>query len=404
MSRLTDNEIETRYEPKKATWLYSALAFRPFFWFGALFSIICIATWLATFNLGMAFSPFGGSYFWHIHEMLFGFVAAIMVGFLLTAVQSWTHVSSLKGWPLFALVSLWVIGRLAMAAPALFPGNLTSVIDLAFLPLSALCLARPIVKAKMWRNLMFIPILLIMAGLNGWMHYSLSSPSPVNFLHLSHAMIMLVSLVMGIIGGRVFPMFTANGTQTKTPPNLPWLDKLAILSIAICAVMSLEIIPIPGQLRAGIYVIAGLANLARAFRWRIWVTLRTPLLWSLHVSYWAMAVGLVLVGLSTAGLLTSASSAYHTITVGGVGLMILSMISRVSLGHTGRQIVANTTMTWSFFLIIGAAAARIAVPFIQSNASTAYTIAGVLWILSYGLFLIGFTKTLFSPRIDGKDG
>ena len=142
------------------------LAFRPFFWFGAIFGAISIALWALSFSGMINFSPYGGSYFWHIHEMLFGFSAAIIVGFLLTAVQSWTGFSSIKGITLALLVFIWLAARALFIIEFHELKLLIVTIDLLFLPLSAIALSIPIVKAKLWRNLFFVPILLIMAFLN----------------------------------------------------------------------------------------------------------------------------------------------------------------------------------------------------------------------------------------------
>lgn len=404
MNKVVINRSGNLPEIQENIWPFFRLAFRPFFWLGALFSIICTALWLANFSLGMAFSPMGGSYFWHLHEMLFGFVVAIIVGFLLTAVQSWTQVSSVKGWPLAALVIIWLLGRIAMLAPGYLPSYFISGVDLLFLPLAAVCLAVPVIKARMWRNLMFVPILLLMALLNGWMHYALTHPSPVSFLSLAHTMIMLVALVMCVMGGRVFPMFTANGTQTPRVASLPWLERCAIFSVLLCVPISLQIIVLPTPLEAGIYLFAGLANMIRAFRWRIWVTFGAPQVWSLHVSYWAMALGLVLVGLSEINVFKSASAAYHAITVGGMGVMILSMISRVSLGHTGRPIVASPIMTLSFVLMMCAFVVRVLSSFSLGYSHSLMLIAGGLWVLAYGIFVVTYFPILFRSRVDRKPG
>lgn len=391
-------------EAHESIWPIFRLAFRPFFWLGSLFSVICVVLWLAHLNFGMAFSPMGGSYFWHIHEMLFGFVVAIIVGFLLTAVQTWTQVPSIKGWSLVALVVIWLFGRIAMLAPEHLPSYIIIGIDLLFLPLAAFYLSLPIIKAKMWRNLMFVPILLLMALLNGWMHFALTHPSPINFLSLAHTMIMLVVLVMCVMGGRVFPMFTANGTQTRRVANLPWLDRCAVLSVALCVPISLQLIASPSWLEAGVYLFAGLANMIRALRWRPWVTLSTSLVWSLHASYWAMALGLVLVGLSEINVFKSVSAAYHAITVGGMGIMILSMISRVSLGHTGRPIVATPLITLSLLLIVCSFVARILPSISLDNSHSLRILAGGLWVMAYGIFVVTYTPILFHPRADGQAG
>ena len=388
--------------PIEHTWPLLRLAFRPFFWLGALFSILCIGLWLASYSFGLPFSPMGGSYFWHLHEMLFGFVAAIMVGFLLTAVQNWTKVPSIKGWPLAILMLIWLMGRVAMVLPGQLPASVIYTVDIAFLPLAAACLARPIIKVKMWRNMVFVPILLFMALLNGWIHYAHAQPSPVNFLQLSHSMVILVALVMCIMGGRVFPMFTASGTHTKPVAALPWLEKASVYSVLLCVLVSLPWLSLPSSISACVFLFAGVINMIRALRWRIWVTLGTPLVWSLHISYWAMAIGLALLGLTEIGMFKSTSAAHHAITVGGMGLMILSMISRVSLGHTGRAITSSPLITLSLLLMVGAFITRVLASLITGGSHTLMIVAGSLWILAFAIFVVIYMPILFRPRVDGK--
>lgn len=199
-------------------------------------------------------------------------------------------------------------------------------------------------------------------------------------------------------------MFTANGTQTPRVASLPWLERCAIFSVLLCVPISLQIIVLPTPLEAGIYLFAGLANMIRAFRWRIWVTFGAPQVWSLHVSYWAMALGLVLVGLSEINVFKSASAAYHAITVGGMGVMILSMISRVSLGHTGRPIVASPIMTLSFVLMMCAFVVRVLSSFSLGYSHSLMLIAGGLWVLAYGIFVVTYFPILFRSRVDRKPG
>lgn len=383
------------------------LAFRPFFWLGALFSMLSIIVWALYFTGHLVFSPYGGGLFWHSHEMLFGFTSAIIVGFLLTAVQTWTGVASIKGKTLAGLVVIWITARLFIALPFLLPETyqvLILMFDIAFLPIAACFLAIPIIKAKKWRNLFFVPILLIMALLNGLMHLSMTGQLALSFITLSHVMILMVTLVMCIMGGRVFPMFTANGTQTPRVQSIPWLEKVAIVSVIASVIVTAKLFSLPSELEASIYIIAAMANFVRAARWRIWVTLGTPLVWSLHLSYWAICIGLLMLGLHKFNVVASASLAFHAITVGGISLMILAMISRVSLGHTGRAIVVGKMMALAFSFILLAFVLRVLAPLVLSSYSLLILLASFAWALAYGLFLVNYTKVLFSPRVDGGEG
>lgn len=383
------------------------LAFRPLFWLGALFSIISLMLWGLTYTGHIAFLPFGGTLFWHSHEMLFGFTSAIITGFLLTAVQTWTGVPSIKGYPLAALVMLWLVARILLAMPSLLPNNYTfviTVLDVIFLPISAIFLSIPIIKAKKWRNLFFVPVLFIMAFLNVLMHLSLTADIATSFITLSHVMVLMVALIMSIMGGRVFPMFTANGTKTSRVAPILWLEKLSIIAVFASVIVTTQLIKIPLVLEAIIYLIAGIANFIRALRWRIWVTLKTPLVWSLHISYWAICVGLIMLGLQKLAVVSSVSLALHAITVGGIGLMILAMISRVSLGHTGRIISVGKIMTGAFLLMVFTLIIRVIAPAYIPSYQLLILLACISWALAYAIFIFKYTQILFSPRLDGGEG
>ena len=380
------------------------LAFRPFFWLGSLFGAVSIAVWTLLFTGLIEFQPYGGSYFWHVHEMLFGFTTAIIVGFLLTAVQTWTGVPSIKGVPLIFLVLTWLFARVSIAFHHVGFELYTAVIDVLFLPLAAFALAIPIIKAKLWRNLFFVPILLAMAAVNTFSHLAVMGKIAISFITISHVMVLLVTLVMCIMGGRVFPMFTANGTGTPRVPPIHWIEKLAIASVLLSVLISSDITSTPKWLDAFIYGFAGLVNLTRAIRWRVWVTLNTPLVWSLHLSYWSICIGLIMLSLAELSVLSNPSLAFHAITVGGIGFMVLSMISRVSLGHTGRSIKVGKVMTMAFLLIGFSFVIRVFFPLLFNSYELLIWLSGALWVSAYGLFIICYAPILFSSRIDGANG
>ncbi len=380
------------------------LAFRPFFWLGALFGMMAIAIWALLYNGQIAFNPFGGGYFWHVHEMLFGFTAAIMVGFLLTAVQTWTGVSSIKGVPLIFLVGIWLLARVLLVFPYPGIGVIVGIVDVLFLVVSAVALAIPIVKARLWRNLFFVPILLAMALVNALSYLSVSGWLTVSYIELSHVMVLLVTLVICIMGGRVFPMFTASGTGTRRVTAIPWLEKLSIGSVFLSLLITAQFMDTPNWVEAFIYCFAGVVNFARALRWRIWVTYSTPLVWSLHLSYWSICVGLIMLGLVKVEMISNTSLALHSLTVGGFGFMILSMISRVSLGHTGRMIQVGKVMTVAFVFIALSFLTRVFASFFYDNYAHVIWLSAVFWVLAYGIFVLRYSAVLFSSRIDGARG
>ena len=378
------------------------LAFRPFFWFASLFSVLAITLW-AVHLLGIAtFSPVGGVHFWHVHEMLFGFSSAIVVGFLLTAVQTWTGKPSIKGYSLMGLFAIWALTRLLLLLANADFTILAIVLDVSFLPLAAYFLARPIILAKQWRNIMFVPILLMMAVLNALMYFALYGHIATSYVAISHIMVLMMSLVMSIIGGRVFAMFTANGTKTQRVQAIPTLEAISLVSLVL--VILSYLLQLSAEIKGGLLLIAGSANFIRALRWRIWVTFTTALVWPLHLSYWFMCLGLLALGLVQLGLSNSASLAYHCITVGGIGLMILAMISRVSLGHTGRMIQVGNIMAMAFGVLAIGAICRVLLPLVWQQYQVSWVLSALAWIIGYSVFVIKYASVLFSARIDGRDG
>ena len=380
------------------------LAFRPFFWFSAAFGAISIALWAMAYSGHLVFSPYGGSYFWHLHEMLFGFTAGVIVGFLLTAVQNWTGVTSVKGVPLVLLFLLWLCARVMMFFPDAFSVLSIAIIDVMFLPAAALAFARPIIKVRLWRNLFFIPILLTLSVLNGLTHLSLAGVVAISVSSMGYLTVLLISLIMCVMGGRVFPMFTANGTGTERVVPIAILEKLSIGAVLVSVIATLEFLKVPAVVLGLIYCFTGAINLIRALRWRIWVTGSTPLVWSLHLSYWFVCLGYGLLGLNQFQLLASASTALHAITVGGIGFMILSMISRVSLGHTGRRIAVGYTMTIALVLMLLSVVSRVALPFLLSDYALAIQLSAALWVMAFGLFVVRYAPVVFRARVDGRPG
>ncbi len=389
--------MNTRSNVKPPTAMFE-LAFRPFFLFGALFSAVALITWALMLRGDITTQPYGGALWWHIHEMLFSFATAIIVGFLLTAVQNWTNVRSLNGPLLASLFMLWLIARVLFFFPELFPLWLIFSVDIIFLPAAAIALAHPIVKVKLWRNIIFIPILLLMAVINVIMHCAVQFNDMSLLSQASTTMVIMVTLVMTIMGGRVFPMFTANGTQTPRVATIEWLEKLTIGSTIAVAVTSFKFLELPVWLTASVLLFSALCHLIRVFRWKIWVTLKTPLVWSLHVSYWCIPIGFIMLALSQITPTVSHSQAIHAITVGAMGGMILSMISRVSMGHTGRAIATGKTMTFALVAIVFAFVIRVFGSYWTTDYNEVISTAVFFWVIAYGCFFVVYLPILSKPR------
>ncbi len=401
MMQITDLQKEQKITP------LLRLGFRPFFLSGAVFSIVAIILWLLMYKGAINLSPLGGGYWWHIHEMIFGFGCAIVAGFLLTAIQNWTGVRGAQGRTLLVLFLLWLTGRLVLLMPSIFSDTLTTIIDLSFLPAVAYVLAKPIIATKQYNNLFFVPLLLLFTLANLEMHLAIYFPQTFTITYAGYAGVMLVTFLMSVMAGRVAPMFTANGTKTAKVTPLPWLDKITNGSLAI-AMFSLLLEPIIGfsqQFFGIILIIAGLFQTMRWLRWRPWITLGVPLLWSFHFAIKFIAYGLIILGASYLIPEIPSSHMWHLLTVGGMGGLILAMISRVSLGHTGRPLLPPKAMTAAYFFITLAAIIRAFGPFALPEKTVLFIdISGTFWLFAFGIFVITYAPMLMSGRKDGRPG
>lgn len=382
------------------------LAFRPLFLGGTLFSVIAIAWWVYFWLNPFGWMPVGGPVFWHGHEMLFGFGAAIVAGFLLTAVQSWTGVRGLRGWPLAALAFAWLAGRLLMAFGAGLPGWLLVSGDMAYLLLATVAMAYPVIKVRQWNNLMFVPILFVLALLNGLSHWGTMSDNPQLAMQSLHGAIMIFVLLITIIGGRVIPAFTANTTGCGKAKPIKWLENTSLGSIILLLVIALVGYDnVPSTLLLGVAVVAALAHGWRFSRWGFQHSGSEPLLWSLHLAYLFIPLGFVMLALHSAGLMDNTSAALHSFTVGAMGGMILAMISRVTLGHTGRPLILPGAVRFAYLFIISAAIVRVGMSaWFPEWSQWGIALAGLLWVFAYAIYLYFYAPMLLSTRADGRPG
>lgn len=382
------------------------LAFRPLFLFGCLFSLLAVAWWGYFWWLPFSWQPYGGAIWWHGHEMLFGFVAVIVVGFLLTAVQNWTGVPGLKGRPLQLLFVSWLLGRVVLVLPFSLPAVWVMLIDCAFLLFSAMAMSYPVLKVKQWRNLIFVPILFLLFTLNAISHWAVVTDQPLTATRTLHAAIMLFVLLVSIIGGRVIPFFTASKMNLERLPANKWIEVFSIAPlILLVAVAVLGFERQSPWLMTGLCLPALLAHSWRLSRWGGQHCRSVPLLWSLHLSYLFIPLGLLLLMLASWGLVSSFSAALHGFTVGAIAGMILAMVSRVVLGHTGRPLQPPTLMTWAFVLIGLSALLRALLPgFVPAVSHWAIATSSVCWLLAYGLLVFYYAPMLLKARVDGRPG
>lgn len=382
-------------------------AFRPMFLFASVFSALSMLIWALFLTGKTLLTPYGGMMFWHSHEMLFGFVPAILVGFLLTAVQNWTGIRATHGKALVGLTALWIAGRIIIATNLIPNQWIVLLVDVSFLVVAAFFMAQLVLKVKQYRNLIFVPILLLLASANLLSHLSIIGQNVSLNTWGNYTGVFIITLVMSLIAGRVFPMFTANGTQTSKVNNLAWLELLVIIStvaIAIVHIANLQTL-LPKSVLAGLFAIAAIAHAIRAIRWRPQVTFKTPLVWSLHAAYWFIPVSFALFAMHYMGENVLISTALHGLTAGAISSLILAMIARIALGHSGRPLTPHWMVKYGFVLIILAGITRLCAGHLQAYTSTnLYVVAAFLWVVAYLIYILFYWKILTTPRPDGRPG
>ena len=378
------------------------LAFRSFFLMATLASLASLVVWIGYF-LGLTFteSVTMSPHVWHVHEMIFGFAATVAVGFVLTAVQTWTKLASLsKGWILL-LIILWLAVRIGLYinTPFALYGAIAAQVLWWGIVISAF--ARLLFNSENKRNYILLPIMGVIALLNVGV---ISSPfifeNQALTMHIARTAILAFVILMGLIGGRVIPFFTASGARIPAPQTPNWVTPLVASVSVISAIIyfasyffKLDLVP------AYILILAGTLHLWRLSFWKTSKTINIPLLWSLHLSYLFMGFGMMLLGLSYFTLHLSFSDALHMITIGAIGLMIFAMMSRVSLGHTGRALNPSKWMSVAFFMMAMAALIRVLVATLHHNL-IAWIASAILWILAAVIFFIVYFPILWrnDPR------
>ena len=397
MALINIEDLQRR--PPLTGWAPFALGFRPFFLSAGIYAVLLMALWLlvlrGVITLGELSPPV-----WHGHEMLFGFAVAVIAGFLLTAAQNWTGIRTPSGRPLAALFLLWLAGRLSFLVPGI-PTELVAGIDLLFLPVLALTLALPILKARQLHNYPFPFMLLALAAANALVHAEALGISDTATLGLHLAVYVVVAMIT-VMGGRVIPSFTDNKLHTRARR---WKTVERLVPVVTVVALIAALVAADSLITA---LLAAVAAALHAIRLAGWYTPKfwsVPLLWILHLGYAWIAFGFALLALSAAGLSPAAVSALHAFTAGGIGVLTLGMMARVSLGHTGRLLEPAPVMTRAFVAINLAALIRVTLPlFFPGVYMHIMTAAGLAWVAAFGLFVVVYAPMLLRPRVDGKPG
>jgi uncharacterized protein involved in response to NO len=385
-------------------WALAAKGFRPFFLLAAVFASAIVPLWILVVAGVLRLGGYLDATSWHAHEMVFGYAVAVLAGFLLTAVGNWTQRETIVGTPLLALSALWGLGRVTMVFAGALPRELPALIDLAFLPALILVLARPLVAARNRHNFIMLGVLGALFAANVIFHLNaLGVMASGAARHACLVAINVVLLVILVISGRVFPMFTRNATGVTSIRSSLSLDVLTIGGMAILTVLDVLVPESAGT--AGAAGAVGVLAIVRAARWGTRHTARQPLVWILHAGYGWLALGLLLRALAGFDRAVPGSLATHALTVGAIGSLTLGMMARVSLGHTGRALVASRPIVCAFGAITAAAFARAIVPLFAPGWYFAALVAAAgLWTLAFVLYLVSYVPVLLMPRVDGKPG
>ncbi|CDS53040.1 NnrS protein involved in response to NO [Polaromonas sp. CG9_12] len=373
------------------------LGFRPFYLLASVFSALSIGLWALQFS-GWLGTPYLAGPMWHAHEMLFGFTLAVVVGFLFTAGRNWSGRPTPTGAALMALAALWVAGRVLVLTPY---GWAAAVVNVAFPLAAAIGLAIPFIAARNKRNYFFVALLLLMALAVLGVHLAQLGVTQLPGWVGIQVALDVVLFIMAVMGGRVIPMFT-NAIAGASATKRPWLEKAALGSTL--ALLLADVLQLHGAALVALAGLCAAAHLARWALWQPWKTWRTPLVWVLHVAYFWIPAHLALRGLGEMGLV-SPSLAIHALTVGAIGGLIIGMMTRTALGHTGRRLTASRADVACYLLVLAAALVRVAVPLV-APAQIVHAVLGsaALWSAGFALYAVTYWPVLTRVRSDGKPG
>ena len=372
---------------------FLSLGFRPFFLAAGTWSLVAIVLWVCVLQgnivLPTRFAPVA----WHVHEMLFGFAMAAVAGFLLTAIPNWTSRPPVAGWRLGGLLGLWALGRVVCLVSAWMPAWVSVAGDMALPVALTLAATREIVAARNWRNLAPMAAVCLFGLANLLMHIEAMDANVATGLGWRIGLVAALILI-SIIAGRIVPAFTRNWLVKRGPQIPPlqhgWLDRVA-LGVLHTGLVAWAIWP--DARPPGFLLIAGGALHGwRLVRWRGLATGAEPLVAILHIAYAWLVVGVVLLGVSRLDAAVPVTAAIHALTAGAIATMILAMMTRVSLGHSGRALTAGRSTVAIYALGILAAMTRTGAAFAGDRTMTFVIAAAVFWIAAFAIFLIVYGR------------
>lgn len=375
------------------------LAFRPFYIGAAAFACLAVPLWLAAFFGHLTLNAKIDPLLWHAHEMLFGFAAAVIMGFLLTAGKAWTGLATPRGAYLGALAGMWLAARIAALAA---PYAVYAVLDVLLLPAVAAVLLDVLLRAGNKRNLPLAAILALLALANLCFHLAVLGVVDLQPMRALFAALALIVMIECVMAGRVLPFFTMSATPGLKLDEKPWVVKATLATSAIALV--LWVFAPAGPITALAFALAAACHLLRQWSWQPWVTRGRPILWILHAAYLWLPIGFVLLALAQFGWVIE-SIGVHALAVGATGGLIIGMITRTARGHTGRPLKVNAVEVSAYSLVMGAAVARVLLPIVAPQwFVVSLWIAAIAWSLAFLLYLAVYAPWLMRTRLDGKDG
>jgi len=378
--------IQIQNPPKrgKARFALWDLGFRPFYLLASSFASLSILVWTMQFSGLLPYAYLQGP-IWHAHEMLFGFTLAVLTGFLLTAGQNWSGQPTPKGAYLAALAALWVAGRILVLSPWSW---LAAGVNVAFPLAVATALAIPLYRGNNRRNYFFVALLLLMALAQLVVHLNALGVLQVPGWAGIALGLDVMLLVLSVMGGRVIPMFTNNAIPGAKAVRHPWVEKLALGMVLL--LIASDALHVSGTWLALLAVFTMLAHLTRLCLWQPWKTLHTPLVWVLHAAYAWIPLHLAFRAMAAMSWVSS-SVVNHALTAGAIGTMVIGMMTRTALGHTGRKLVAGKAEVSCYSLVSAAAVVRVFVPLVNPSLVTyAVLIAAAMWSFGFAVYTVQY--------------
>jgi uncharacterized protein involved in response to NO len=377
--------------------------FRPFFFGGAAWAVLALMLWLLAFGGTITLPSALDALAWHRHEMLFGFVGAVICGFLLTAIPNWTGRLPIAGSPLAALFGFWLAARLALLFSGVSGIAIAFVLDVGFYILLAGLFAREVASAGN-RNLPIVALVLLFGFANA-LDYAgatgILSDTGIGY----RAGITMVVLMISLVGGRIVPSFTRNWLARRSiKDRLPGqANRFDFATIAVTGAAMIAWAALPGSRFAGAtLILAGILQAIRLGRWQGVRAAADPLVLILHVGYAWVPIGLALLGASILSAAVPESAAIHALTAGAMATMILAVMTRATLGHTGRELRADGATISLYLLVTLGAVLRVAAPFGLFDYMGGIELAGLAWAAAFLIFLLTYGPMLIRPRIDGR--